>query len=198
VLQLLLRKQIAALQEVFGFPDELEVCVRLALSAHMCATEHTQLIARDLWACYVSTIDLEPAPLLAAQHDDNERKARPQPTRPPSLESTESLHKRMELDIGSDTESDESDAAPPSQSASASMSVRGHSLSEGVESGVESKPKQRWVTKELDPRKTVHACYTLVIVYLSCVTLRLPVMVNDVIRCVHRGRVSLEASSASA
>lgn len=196
-LQILLRKQIAALQDLFGFPDELEVRQLRHISCFG-SFDVAQIIARDLWACYTSSIDLEPAPLI----DDREDSIAPSTVRssvaprPPSPESDASIHKRMELDVDSDSDSEDSEAAVEtdrSRSATTSTTKTQQQSSSDEETEAEAKPKRkkgvrkkpRYVTNEYDPRKAVHAWYTLVICYLSCVTFRLPIMVNDLLQCVH-------------
>ena len=114
-----------------------------------------QLVARDLWALYVSCSDLPPAPL---QHLD----ALPDPpdpeSLPPPLTETES-------DYSSDDDN-----------------LEAHMEKVKLDDQVNRPPEKPKLIRARDIKRTFQLSFTLVICYLSCATLRIPIFYADLIR----------------
>lgn len=121
------------------------------------------MIARDLWALYISSSDLPPAPL---QHSE----ALPDPPDPESLPPplTES-----ESDYTSDEEN-----------------LEAYMEKVKLDDQVTRPPEKPKLLRAHDLKRTFHLSFTLVICYLSCATLRIPVFWADLIRSVFRSLVS--------
>ena len=164
--QLLLRMYIAVLVDEYGFPKELEVRMRVQRSG-----SPMQVIARDLWAVYISTRKLLPAPLES------------EPTQAPGAAAAEPVEEKQDFsdpdDLPDDDDlADELDALREGPKEGDKDDEGGAGSDVEKRGGVAKRARNRVMMDQ--GAFSVHA--PLVLAYLACYSLRLPVMLADLHR----------------
>lgn len=150
--QIILRKQIQALIEIWGLPAELET------------------IARDMWAMYVSLTDLKPEPFL--QEEDEEGAEDAQTGQQPDDENP---LQRIYDDL---SESDgEHEELPDATVTEMAGDNNGHPTG----SRRTGRPRRGTRKPPPNPAAKLRLDYTLVICYLACVTLKVPILAKDLL-----------------
>lgn len=153
-----------------------------------------QIVARDLWLIYVSCTDLEPEPHLV----------QPQPEAGPSSKAKGKQRERSEDDPDSlfhtSDEDDDDDDDDSEQDEEDDDDPAARKLEEAARKAAEQEEELRvWRnkpagptraqirqsgTKVVDLSKTFHAHFTLVVCYLACLSMRVPVLMQDILESV--------------
>lgn len=192
VAQILLRQQVQRIIAVWDLPPELEVGCFLFANKFMYAQSRClllQVVARDLWALYISATDLTPEPLIAQQEEqDFQNKA--------SNKTSQSERSRV------NTSPQPNDFDQPLSSSNSSSQEDGsdhsdhddefsHHDEEHLEDDLEG-PKRTYTgptrsrgnkgRQSHDPARVFHAHFTLAICYLSCLLLRVPVFMQQILQ----------------
>lgn len=210
-LQLLLRKQVAALTELWKLPPEFEV--PSTYQHCMLATDRRmQVICRDVWALHLDTLPSPPPPEPILHAEDlaggpsqsrardsaraDEEEDKEESDKEDSGEEDELKASSAKSSSDSDSSSDDEDArkksAPPIaelDAALAELSERSSSSGSGDEdAGPSTAPpahaKKR--TRHADLAAREGPLSTLVVLLLACWFLRLPVMYQDIVRLVEQ------------
>lgn len=158
------------------------------------ALANDQIVARDLWAVYLSATDLAPEP-------HNEEAQEQQQQQQQELEDAEAQkHASTADDIdrlfnttsASETEpqEDDDDDDDDTESEPDEEAHRNDAFLEEQADEVVQRPyagptrsRRRGATarEALDPAQVFHAHFTLVLCYLSCLYLRVPVCMHDIL-----------------
>lgn len=155
-----------------------------------------QIVARDLWLIYVSCTDLEPEPHLV----------QPQPEAGPSSKAKGKQRERSEDDPDSlfhtsdEDDDDDDDDSEQDEEDEDDDDPAARKLEEDARKAAEQEEELRvWRnkpagptraqirqsgTKVVDLSKTFHAHFTLVVCYLACLSMRVPVLMQDILESV--------------
>lgn len=206
-MQLILRKQIAALQKLWILPPEFEVSrrqFRLRSNSHICS----QIICRDLWLLNLSTLDRPPPSepwkrVVLGEHLDGGSGD----GKDPIAKSISGQHvdagTRSAKDVstadrpesGSDSEEEESD----SRRAEIENLLRELSDPESEHSGISQqqeaevqkvgRKKRITISEPLKPNES--PMVNIAILYVACCVMRIPVICTDFIKYMVRVAISL-------
>lgn len=146
-----------------------------------------QVIARDLWAMFVSLTNLEAEPFKNGEEELSE----------PSSPEKSSRHEPDPLQKIYDALSDSEDEGMPSGShtfgglSTETQDIDGHTAfpngmedheTQEIHTGQRFRGKRRSVPgRPFNPAHRLRLQYTLVVCYLSCLTLRIPILMKDIL-----------------
>ncbi|KAL7005549.1 putative 26S proteasome regulatory subunit [Cystobasidiomycetes sp. EMM_F5] len=178
ITQILLRRQTQQLMILWDLPIEFEVRSTSSVNIWSKLKVVTQMIVRDLWAMYISLTDLEAEPYKDVDDRGSRDGSSPDKEAAPEYHDPLAALYNALSDSASSTDS-EPDATSDKSTRSESPKKSTGEATSGY--GNYTSKSTRKPRKPFDPSRRLQMHYTLVICYLACLTLRLPVLMRDLL-----------------
>lgn len=166
---------------LWDLPIEFEVRSTSSVNIWSKLKVVTQMIVRDLWAMYISLTDLEAEPYKDVDDRGSRDGSSPDKEAAPEYHDPLAALYNALSDSASSTDS-EPDATSDKSTRSESPKKSTGEATSGY--GNYTSKSTRKPRKPFDPSRRLQMHYTLVICYLACLTLRLPVLMRDLLEYV--------------